>query len=104
MRGTLAELIEKCAGDEGACCPILQRLEGAQPLERPATDTRKAITLKQVKPGSTAPRTGRQKNSSAIPADLKAHSALVAWSRSFSNPVSPTLTAPARSFARPGMN
>jgi Cu(I)-responsive transcriptional regulator len=104
MRGTLAELIEKCAGDEGACCPILQRREGAQPLERPATDTRKAITRKQVKAGSSAPRTGRQKNSSAIPADLKAHSALVAWSRSFSNPVSPTLTAPARSFARPGMN
>ena len=38
------------------------------------------------------------------PAGVKAHSALVAWSRSFASPVSPTLTAPARSFARSGMN
>jgi Cu(I)-responsive transcriptional regulator len=104
MRGTLAELIEKCAGDERACCPILQRLEGARPLERPATDTRNASTLKQVKAGSSAPRATRKERSSAVTRDTMAHSGLVAWSRSFGSPGAPTLTAPARSFARSGMN
>jgi Cu(I)-responsive transcriptional regulator len=103
MRGTLAGLIEKCAGDESACCAILQRLEGAQPMEQPAIEPRKASTLKQVKAGSSVPR-ARQKRSSAAPAGVEAHSALVAWSRSFASPVSPTFTAPARSFARSGMN
>ena len=84
MRGTLAGLIENCAGDEGASCPILQRLEAAQLMDRRAPDTRKASTLKQVKAGSSAPRAARQKRSTAVPRDAMGHSGLVAWSRSFS--------------------
>lgn len=86
MRGTLAGLIEKCAGDEGACCPILQRLEGAQPLDRLAAGAVKASTLKQVKAGSSAPRAARKERSSAVSRDAVGHSGLVAWSRSFASP------------------
>lgn len=66
MRGTLAGLIDKCAGDERACCAILQRPAEFTTVER-QTDARKASsTLKQVKAGSSVPRTGRQKHSSAV--------------------------------------
>lgn len=71
MRGTLAGLIDNCAGDERACCAILQRPADFTPVER-QTDARKASsTLKQVKAGSSVPRTGRQKHSSAVPQDVK---------------------------------
>lgn len=84
MRGTLAGLIDKCAGDGSARCPILQRLAASRPVEHPA-GTRKASTLKQVKAGSSVPRAARPKHPAAVPAHA-GHSGLVAWSRSFAGP------------------
>lgn len=71
MRGTLAGLIDNCAGDERACCAILQRPADFAPVEH-QTDARKASsTLKQVKAGSSVPRTARQKHPSAVPRGVK---------------------------------
>lgn len=82
MRTTLAGLLDKCAGDQGSCCPILDRLSAPAPIAVPA---KAASTLKQVKPGSSAPRTSRPKERTVPPSApvLPAHAGLAAWSRSF---------------------
>jgi Cu(I)-responsive transcriptional regulator len=83
MRKTLSSLIEDCAGDQGASCPILDRL--ADPLPMPChTETQRASnTLKQVKAGSSAPDARKTRKVRPALAPAGSHSGLTAWSRSF---------------------
>lgn len=86
MRSTLAALVEECAGDERACCPILERLSSA-PEPMAATPQCKATrSLKQVKPGSSVVQRPRRARASVPREITAAHSGLVAWSRSFAAP------------------
>jgi Cu(I)-responsive transcriptional regulator len=82
MRRTLAGLVAECAGDEGSCCPILERL--SSPATETAMSARKPTSaLKQVKPGSSITRGPRQAPVRAAREMTAPHSGLVAWSRSF---------------------
>jgi hypothetical protein len=83
MRTALAALVEDCAGDEGSRCPILERLSSA-PAPLVAAAGRKAPrSLKQVKPGASSTPRSRPVRAPASRELAPAHSALVAWSRSF---------------------
>lgn len=83
MRKTLSSLIEDCAGDQGASCPILDRL-AAPILMACHTDAhRTGNTLKQVKAGSSAPGARKTKSARLVPNAAKNHTGLMAWSRSF---------------------
>ena len=83
MRATLAGLVDDCAGDERSCCPILERLASAAAPREESTARKPASTLRQVKPGSLAPRRPRPARERAPQSLPAAHSGLVAWSRAF---------------------
>lgn len=83
MRRTLAGLIEDCAGNQGACCAILQRLADPEPVDCHADVRKASSTLKQVKAGSSVPQVRKQKQSHPANVARKGHSGLVDWSRSF---------------------
>jgi MerR family transcriptional regulator, copper efflux regulator len=86
MRRTLAGLIEHCAGDEGACCAILQRLAAPVPVERHTNARKASSTLKQVKAGSSVPHARKPRPPHPAHQAAMGHSGLVAWSRSFASP------------------
>jgi Cu(I)-responsive transcriptional regulator len=80
MAGTLEALVQECAGDDNACCPILRQLSAPLPARLMLAPSAASTTLKQVKAGSRAPATGRRQ---AAERPLhRAHSALDMWSRS----------------------
>jgi Cu(I)-responsive transcriptional regulator len=86
MRRTLAGLIENCAGDDGACCAILQRLADPLPVPNQTHATKAGGTLKQVKLGSSMPSSHGRKRSPSTHQRAPVHSGLLAWSRSFASP------------------
>jgi Cu(I)-responsive transcriptional regulator len=82
---TLEALVEKCSGDLGACCPILDQLCAPPPARLALSPSTRAATLKQVKPGSHATRARlRPRPEWSLP---RAHSALEVWSRSALSPL-----------------
>jgi Cu(I)-responsive transcriptional regulator len=84
MRGTLARMVEQCAGDERAGCAILEQLSAPAAPVRVACDHRPRSGLKQVKAGSSAPRSpaGARGTQAAQQPAAGAHQGLMAWSRS----------------------
>jgi Cu(I)-responsive transcriptional regulator len=83
MRMALASMVDECANDGNSCCSILLRLADASTFD--AHSPMHASQLKQVKPGSSV-KQSRRSRISVMPGHAAhvGHSALVAWSRSFS--------------------
>lgn len=77
---TLEALVDKCSGDVGACCPILNQLGAPLPTRLTLAAPGRPGTLKQIKPGSHA--TGARQRPRAERPLHRAHSALETWSRS----------------------
>ena len=85
MRVTLESMVDECPDDTSSCCAILQRLAARSTFdEHPPAYANSP--LKQVKPGSRATRSRHSRRVPAMPtqAGQAGHSALAAWSRSFS--------------------
>jgi Cu(I)-responsive transcriptional regulator len=80
MTATLEALVEECAGDERASCPILKQLSAPLPASLALAPLARPGTLKEVKAGSRAKGVGRRQG--AERPLHPAHSALEMWSRS----------------------
>lgn len=83
MATALQALVQECAGDEKACCPILEQLSAPISRRPGSAPSAQPSTLKQVKPGSRAKAVRRQHAPRPIHG---AHSALEMWSRSAASP------------------
>lgn len=86
MRKTLSSLIEDCAGDQGAACPILDRLAAPVPMTCHKEVQKTSKALKPVKAGAPAPRTRRPQAGQPVLSAAPSHADLMAWSRSFNSP------------------
>jgi MerR family copper efflux transcriptional regulator len=86
MRATLAGMVAACAGNEQAGCAILETLSSAAAAKAQPECHRTASGLKQVKAGSSAPRSRPPQRAKAAPTPAPAaagHAGLMVWSRSF---------------------
>lgn len=84
MTTTLEALVQECAGDGKACCPILAQLSAPLPARLQLVPVDRAATLKEVKAGSRAKSEARR-NHTERPLQ-RAHTALEMWSRSAASP------------------
>ena len=84
IASTLEALVEKCSGDAGACCPILNQLSAPLPPRLALAPSARPTTLKQVQPGSHG--TGARRRPRPERPFPRAHSALEMWSRSAASP------------------
>jgi Cu(I)-responsive transcriptional regulator len=80
IAATLDALVEKCSGDDGASCPILNQLSAPLPARLALAPWARPTTLKQVKPGSHAAAARPRRRPE--PSSPRAHAALEMWSRS----------------------
>lgn len=85
MTTTLEALVQECAGDDQACCPILRQLSAPLPARLALAPSARPSTLKEVKVGSRA-KGVRRRPHTAQPLH-RAHSALEMWSRSAVSPL-----------------
>ena len=80
MATALEALVQECAGDDKACCPILTQLAAPLPARLALAPRARPGTLKDVKPGSPAKTVSRRRRAER---PLQSpHSALDMWSRS----------------------
>lgn len=84
MTTTLEALVQECAGDDSACCPILKQLSSPLPARLALVPPARASTLKQVQAGSRAAVRRRRHPERPL---HHAHSALELWSRSAASPL-----------------
>lgn len=80
MTTTLEALVQACAGDDTACCPILDQLSAPLPARLALVASARPGTLKEVRVGSRAKAVTRRKHTQQPM--HRAHSALEMWSRS----------------------
>lgn len=79
MATALEALVQACAGDEKACCPILKQLSSPLGTRLEFGHSVQPRTLKQVKAGSRAKAVRQQQPPQPL---HNPHSALEVWSRS----------------------
>lgn len=84
MATALKALVQECAGDDTACCPILKQLSAPLPARLALVPSARPVTLKEVKAGSHS--TGVRRRPQATQPSHRAHSALEMWSRSAVSP------------------
>jgi Cu(I)-responsive transcriptional regulator len=84
MTTTLEALVQECAGDGKACCPILAQLSAPLPARLQLVPVERGATLKEVQAGSRAKSEVRRNHTER---SLRhAHTALEMWSRSAASP------------------
>jgi len=89
MEKTLKHLVQRCAGDAGSDCAILDNLSHpTHRHEHPPLPITAAATLKQVKPGTGKPPRAMVRTHQATPVP-EAHADLMAWTRSLAVPSQP---------------
>lgn len=84
MTTTLEALVQECAGDYKAFCPILAQLSTRLPARLELVPVGRAGTLKEVKAGSRA-KPEIRRNHAERPLQ-RAHAALEMWSRAAASP------------------
>ncbi|TWO70039.1 MerR family DNA-binding transcriptional regulator [Caenimonas sedimenti] len=85
MATTLEALVQECAGDDNACCPILAQLSAPLAARLALAPVVGSTTLKEVKAGSRAKAPRRRSHIERPP--QRAHTALEMWSRSAASPL-----------------